>query len=124
MHRQGPGHTGSLVVDRLHPSGLEGDLRELLDVEEVRRAQVLVALRFVVSIDAASSVPRIRPSERSSLTSSVPSNSVNLPRTFAIPMCFTENDTLECAASTFQIPVGMTGVVRVSAPVAILTSHI
>ena len=50
----------------------------------------------------------------------MPSNSVNLPRTLAIPMCFTENITLECAASTFQVPVGMIGAVRV----AMMTSQI
>ena len=124
VHREVAGHARGLVVDRLDVGGLERDLRELLDVEEVRRAQVLVALRLVVSIDATLTVPYARQSARLSFISSVPSNSVNFPRTLAMPMCLTENPTLECAGSTVQVPVGISGLVRLPVPVAIATSVI
>ena len=39
-------HAGGLVVNGLHACGVEADLGELLDVEEVWRAQVFVAPGF------------------------------------------------------------------------------
>src|SRR5438128_2507507 len=37
----------------------------------------------------------------------VPSNSVNSPRTVAMPMCLTAKPTVEWAGSTVQVPVGI-----------------
>src|SRR5215211_1108154 len=48
-----------------------------------------------VYTDAVWTVPYARAEPRSSPISRVPSNSLNLPRTVAIPRCFTENSTLE-----------------------------
>ncbi len=47
VHREVAGNARGLVVDRLDVRGLERDLGELLGVEEVRRAKVVVALRLV-----------------------------------------------------------------------------
>ena len=38
--------------------------------------------------------------------SSVPSNSVNSPRTVAMPRCLMAKPTRECVVSTVQVPVG------------------
>src|SRR4051794_9444064 len=46
VHREVAVHARRLAVDGLDASGLEGDLRERLGIEEVGRAQVLVALRL------------------------------------------------------------------------------
>ena len=76
-----------------------------------------------VSIDATLTVPCARLSARFSFISSVPSNSVNLPRTLAMPMCLTENSTLECAGSTVHVPVGISGLIRVPALVGMDASE-
>ena len=93
---------------------------KLLDVEEVRRAQVLVAIRLA-GVDRRHLHRPIDPAIGEVLVHL--QRALELRRGCRAPsrsaMCFTENVTLECAASTFQVPVGMMGVVRVSPPVAI-----
>jgi hypothetical protein len=60
----------------------------------------------LVEIEAVLTRPKARLVERSSAISNVPSNSLNSPRTVAMPRCLTAKPTLEWAGSTVQVPVG------------------
>src|SRR5436305_1931746 len=54
--------------------------------------------------------------------SRVPSNSVNSPRTVAMPMCLTAKPTFECAGSTVQVPVGTMVMAEVVVLISMLSS--
>ena len=62
----------------------------------------------VVQLERQRPGVRIRQLRESVLepTRRVPSNSVNWPRTVAMPMCLTAKPTFECAGSRTQVPVG------------------
>jgi hypothetical protein len=66
----------------------------------------------LVVIEATITLPCALESARVAATSNIPSNSVKVPPTVAIPMCLTANSTLECVGSTAHLPEGTTGVVR------------